>query len=231
MNKKMFCRILMLTLCLMLALSPMAWAATYGIIKMPTRDGSVNLRKGPGTSYAVVGWGLHGDEVEILKEGAKWDRVRLIKNGRTGYLFNRYLIKTVDGTSLSGWGQMAHVKTKYASSTVNLRSGPSTAYASIALLRPDDKLAVLGKSGNWYEVQLMPGKKVGYIYKDYITNGVPGITTGDVNMRKKGSNSAKIIRVLPKDTEITVLNIGKKWTKIQYGKQTGYIFNKYFSVY
>lgn len=231
MNRKSILRATLLTLALLFALSSVAMAATYGVIKMPTKDGSVNLRKGPGTQYAVIGWGFHGDEVQILKVTGKWDYVKLMKNGRLGYIFNKYIIKKVDGTTIAGWGQMAHVKTKYASSTVNLRKGPGTKYDVIASLHPNDKLAVLGKTGSWYEVQLVPGKKVGYIYKKYITNGVKGYTTANVHMRKKGSSSAKILRTLPNGTDITVLNVGKKWTKIKYNGKTGYIFNKYFSLY
>jgi hypothetical protein len=61
-------------------------------------------------------------------------------------------------------------------------------------LTPNNALAVLGKYGNWYEVQLVPSLTTGYVYKTYITNGAYGVTTASVNLRRSGSSSSTILR-------------------------------------
>lgn len=231
MNVKKTTRALILALILMLALASAASAAVkMGVIRMPTPNGSVNVRSGRGTWYSIRGWALHGDRVVILSAGSKWDYIRVVKSGVTGYVFNKYIVRMVDVTTLANWGTMARIKTKYATSTVALRDGPSTSYDVEQYLTPANALAILGKYGNWYEVQLVPSLTTGYVYKDYITNGAYGVTTASVNLRKSGSSSSAILKTAPVGANIVILHIGSKWSKLIYDGKTGYMYNKYIAV-
>lgn len=224
-------RALALALALALLFSTTAFAATLGVIKMPTKDGSVNLRSGPGTNYRVIGWAFHGDDVQILKANSQWDRVRVVSTGQVGYIRNIYISRLASMNELSDWGQLARVKTKYETSVVNLRKGPGMSYAVKQTLPSGSKLAVIGKIGSWYEVQVIPTPRTGYIHKDYLTNGVLAATTGNVHLRKAGNSSAAILRVVPDQSEIIVLKVGKKWSKVTYNGRTGYMYNKYIKVF
>ncbi len=224
-------RILVLALILALALPSVAFAAVkMGVIQMPTINGSVNVRSGPSNGYYVRGWAFHGDRVIILSAGSKWDNVRVVKTGLTGYVYNRYIVRMVNVTTLADWGAMARIKTKYATSTVALRTGPGTSYEVEDYLTPANALAVLGKYGSWYEVQLVPGLTTGYVYKDYITNGAYGVTTASVNLRKTGSSSSAVLKTAPVGADIVILKIGSKWSKVTYSGKTGYMYNKYIGV-
>lgn len=231
MNIRRFSRILILTLALALVFVSAASAAVkLGVIQMPTGNGSVNVRSGPSTAKYVRGWAFHGDRVILLSTGKYWDNIRVVKTGVTGYVYNRYIVRMVDVTTLANWGSMARIKTKYASSTVCLRTGPGTSYDVEDYLSPSNALAVLGKYGSWYEVQLVPGLTTGYVYKDYITNGAYGVTTASVNLRKSGSSSSKVLKTLPTGANIIILKIGSKWSKVTCSGKTGYIYNKYIGV-
>ena len=222
---------LVLALILTLTLTSAASAASkMGVIRMTTANGSVNVRSGPGTGYYVRGWALHGDRVVILSVGKYWDNVRVIRTGVTGYVYKRYVTRMVDVTTLASWGTMARIKTKYASSTVALRTGPSTSYDVEQYLKPSNALAILGKYGSWYEVQLVPSLVTGYVYKTYITNGAYGVTNATVNLRKTGSSSSKVLRSAPVGSDIVILKIGSKWSKVTYKSTTGYMYNKYIGV-
>ncbi len=231
MSIRKLARTLALALVLTLALSGAADAAVkMGVIRMPTANGSVNVRSGPSTARYVRGWAFHGDRVIILSSGKSWDNVRVIRTGVTGYVFNRYVVRMVDVTALSGWGTMARIKTKYATSTVSLRTGPGISYDVEQYLTPSNALAVLGKYGNWYEVQLVPSLTTGYVYKDYITNGAYGVTNASVNLRKSGSSSSKTLKTAPTGSDIVIIKIGSKWSKVTYAGKTGYMYNKYIGV-
>ena len=231
MNVKKTTRALALAIILMLALASAASAAVkMGVIRMPTTNGSVHVRAGRGTWYAVRGYAFHGDRVVILSAGSSWDYIRAVKSGLTGYVYNKYVVRMVDVTTLASWGTMARIKTKYATSTVALRTGPSTTYDVEQYLTPANALAILGKYGNWYEVQLVPSLTTGYVYKDYITNGAYGVTTASVNLRKSGSSSSKVLKTAPVGANIVVLHIGSKWSKLIYAGKTGYMYNKYIGV-
>lgn len=231
MNIRRTTRILVLTLVLALALASGASAMVkLGVVQMPTINGSVNVRAGAGTGYAVRGWAYHGDRLILLSIGSSWDRVRVIKSGLTGYVNKHYIVRMVDVTKLANWGKMARIKTKYETSTVALREGPSTSYKVTQYLTPNNALAVLGKYGSWYEVQLVPSLTTGYVYKDYITNGSYGVTNAGVNLRQSGSSSSKVLKTVPAGSDIVVLVIGTKWSKVTYAGKTGYIYNQYVNV-
>ena len=66
------------------------------------------------------------------------------------------------------------------------------------------------------------------MYKDYIAAGVAAVTTGDVNMRSGPGTSYARLRVIPKGTQIEVLEKGSSFSKVLYGNYTGYISNRYF---
>lgn len=224
-------RVLALSLVLLLALSSAATAAVkMGVIRMPSGNGSVNVRSGPSTAKAIRGWAFHGDRVIILSAGKSWDNIRVVKTGLTGYVYNRYIVQMVNVTTLSDWGAMARIKTRYATSKVCLRTGPGTSYDVDRYLTPANALAVLGKYGNWYEVQLVPSLDTGYVYKKYITNGAYGVTTAAVNLRKTGSSSGTILKSAPAGADIVILKIGSKWSKVTYAGKTGYMYNKYIAV-
>ena len=84
--KRLAAMVLMLAL-LTAVFVPSALAdALYGVIKTPTRDGSVNLRAKAGVTQAVVGWAKNGDEVEINLP-ANCDSVKVESpNGNVSYL-------------------------------------------------------------------------------------------------------------------------------------------------
>jgi uncharacterized protein YgiM (DUF1202 family) len=197
---------------------------------MPTNNGSLNVRSGPGTRYVVRGWAYHGDRVILLSIGSSWDHIRTVKTGVTGYVSKRYVVRMVDVTTLANWGSMARIKTKFETSTVALREGPALSYDVVRYLNPSNALAVLGKYGSWYEVQLTPSLTTGYVYKDYITNGAYGMTNAGVNLRKSGSSSSAVLKTIPTGSNIVILKIGSKWSKVTYAGKTGYIYNKYINV-
>jgi len=61
--------------------TPTAPAVTFGIV-----TGSlINMRQGPGTSFAVITTLSRNTRVEIVERGAEWHRVRLV-DGRTGFV-------------------------------------------------------------------------------------------------------------------------------------------------
>lgn len=230
----------LLVLTLMLAmLTPAALADTlYGVIKTPTKDGSVNLRAKAGVTQSIVGWAQNGDEVEIVYQGNTWHRVRLLKNGRTGWVYGRYLtIGTSAGSNTSGntassaavSGTVAQVMTKYPSSTVNLRWGAGTGYGVAGKLGRGSRLEILDQSGNWYKVYSADKNLTGWMSKTYVSLGLNARTTARVNLRYGAGTDYAVIRTLNKGQNVTVLWVGDSWSKVQVGDTTGYIFNRYYS--
>ena len=53
-------------------------------------DGYLNLRTGPGSSFAIVQRMYNGDSVEIVERKGGWVRV-FHQSGATGWCFEKYL--------------------------------------------------------------------------------------------------------------------------------------------
>lgn len=226
----------LLTAVLLLAVSaPAAMAdALYGVIRTPSWDGSVNLRAKAGVSQAIVGWAKNGDEVEILYQGNTWHRVRLVKNGKTGWVYGRYL-KVTGSTSESAStgvqvsGTVAQVMTKYPNSKVNLRAGAGSEYTAIGRCGRGTRLQIVEQSGNWYKVAVAGSDMDGWMSKNYVSLGLSARTTGRVNLRTGAGTGYAVIRTLANGQDVTVTWVGSNWSKVEVGGESGYISNRYYA--
>ncbi|WP_144552848.1 SH3 domain-containing protein [Peribacillus simplex] len=50
-----------------------------------------------------------------------------------------------------------------------------------------------------------------------------------LNVRSKPSTSGKVLGSLKKNQIVTVITNSSSWYKIQYGKETGYVYGKYLT--
>ena len=124
---------------------------------------------------------------------------------------------------------MARVSTKYSGSVVNLRSGAGTGYAVVGGVTPGTRLSVMGSQDNWYQVYVPSKGVTAWISKTYVSLGLAGKTTGDVNLRTGAGTDYSRITVIYKGSKITVLSVGNGWSQVSYNGQTGYISNKYWA--
>jgi len=121
------------------------------------RDGSLNLRTGPGTGFEVLYAMPHGSEVQTLEWSGRWVRVRH-ESGRTGWCASKYLART---------GPARLYVYSARDGYLNLRSGPGTSYAVIMQMHNDEHVDVLGSSGSWRQVRHESGA-VGWAHGRYL---------------------------------------------------------------
>jgi len=205
-------------------------------IKLAYSGGSLKLRNGPGTNYKVNAYLSNGDKITVLSKGSVWSKVKTA-GGKVGYVKNLYISgngsQYASGTTYYDKKLSATVKTKYSSSTVNLRAGAASSTASMGTVKNGTKLTVLGKNGSWYLVSTANGTE-GYIHKNYVVtssaaSAVTAKVTGKVvYIRQSASKDSKAVTALTKGTEVKVLSTSNsKWWKVQYKSYTGYMYSKY----
>lgn len=195
-------------------------------VKTPHADGSMNVRSGPGTNYAVIGWVKNGQKITLLKDEGAWSKIRVDATGKTGYIKSFCIEKEESEPAAAPVYALGCVKTRYATSTVNVRRGPGTGHETVFALKSGAKMRILGESANWYLIEDENGK-TGYISKNYSTIGVPGATTANVNMRTGAASSTPSLGVLPKGTPVTLTGVTGNWTEVTFNGNTGYIYTKY----
>lgn len=208
--------------------------------------GSLKVRSGPGTGYSIAGYASHREPISVISRGETWSKIKVTRTGVTGYIMTKYIFGYTVGVTVPPTASAptetkpaitmptkydaASIMTRTAYGVVNVRKGAGTGYASVAKLSRGDKLAVTGKSGDWYKVQTAAGK-TGYVRKDYVSFGVTTKTTGEVNFRKGPGTNYTIIRELSKGASVIVHSVDGRWAKVTYSGKSGYLHMSYLNLF
>lgn len=132
--------------------------STSGTLMKATSN--VNVRSGPGTGHAIVGWLAKGETITKLGTSGKWTIVKY--GGQTCYVSSNYL-KATSGSSSSSSSSNTTSQTLLAARVpTTVYSGPSTANRAIGYLDVGQTVIYLDAIGNWYKVQY--GANIAYVY-------------------------------------------------------------------
>ncbi len=190
----------------------------------------VRMRKGAGTSYAILGTYGKGTKMTITGSQKGWYKVSY--NGKTGYVSGDYM-RLVPKTSYST------AKTGTTGDGAILRMGPSTKFAVVTKPGSGVKAKVTGVYGNWYEVNI--DGKYGYMNKSVLTvgttNTVPAPSetmdeTGYVNgssvrMRSGPSTSYATIGYYDRGTQVKITGKTGNWYAVTIDGKSGYMSASY----
>ena len=106
------------------------------------------------------------------------------------------------------------------------------------------KITVLGENGGFYLVKNSAGTQ-GFVSKSYVSRSKPSgssssgsssssssgktmtVTASAVNMRAGGGLSYRVLKVLPRGAQVTVVTRGNYWTRVNYKGTLGWIKNTY----
>ena len=133
---------------------------------------NVNFRTGPSAKFKSLGLLKFGTAMTVYEASGNWYHVQLA-DGRTGYVFGRYVAfsaATASPATSSSPTATAGARQEgvLTGDRVNLRTGASAKTASQGKLRRGTEFYVLGKTGNWYQVELKSGGKTGYLFAKYV---------------------------------------------------------------
>lgn len=131
--------------------------------------------------------------------------------------------------------------------SVKLRKTASTSATVVKTLEKGTLVEVTGASGNFYAVKA--DGKSGYVMKQYIDTEEGSIVTptpvpvetvsgypyntrtlDEVNLREKKSTSSSILKVIPKNAEITVKSVSGTYAEVTYQGKDGWVKKDYILV-
>lgn len=206
----------------------------------------LNMREEPSLSGAIITSYKPGTKITVLQKGISWSRVKM--DGREGFMSTTYLNfggsssgsgSGSESTALAG--KVAVVNNPKSTQVLNLRDSASLDARVVDYYRNGVKVTILSGNNTWYRVQVEDGK-VGYMMAKYLkvtdetgnTSQVPhtakliNINGGSVvNFRKEPGMNTTVIRAYPVGTEVTVLETGVNWSKVEIDGVTGYV-SSYF---
>lgn len=103
----------------------------------------LNVRKGPGTSYGIVGGLKNGDKITITEEYGGWGK---LKDG--GWICLTYVKKEQIQNGMAATG-----KIQVTANILNVRQGPNTTFPIIGILRIDDIREIDAEDNGWARIK------------------------------------------------------------------------------
>lgn len=171
-----------------------------------TVTSALNLRLGPSTSDAIL---------DVMPAGATVTLAGVSHNGFASVVYNGvwgwaswdYLTDGSSSPGTPGGGG-----TSFTTSDLNLRAGPSTGDAVLAVMPPGASVTLSGGSSNGFLSVVYNGVE-GWAYADYLSTGgapspggqsTPAATTSALNLRSGPGPGNAVITVMPAGASITV---------------------------
>jgi cell wall-associated NlpC family hydrolase len=152
--------LVVMVLCSMLSISASATNHTIktGIGRVDVATGStLRLRSKASTSSSTLAFAPDGEVVIVEGKIGSWYKV--IYNHQEGYMHSDYLdVSVVENVEL-GYGVVNDT-------SVNMRKGPSTSYASLGKFTRGEKAYIIGINHQWYKV--IYNGTICYIRSDYL---------------------------------------------------------------
>lgn len=195
------------------------------------KGGSLKLRKGAGTGYAVKDYVKYGDTVKVHQFQEGWVYVTVDRTGITGWILQKYIGKKASDEApvvtppTSDAQEVRHVTAK---SGLHLRKSPNGTI--IKTLSTNTGLRVIGSSGNWYKVKTFDGI-TGYVFKTYTAAKADGKTTASSLVLRKGpSQSSGKVCSMPYGSYVKIEKAVGNWAYVTYGSKKGYASLTYIKV-
>ena len=203
---------------------------TQSNIAIVNTDG-LNFRNGAGTSYSIIKVLNKGEKVEVISESNGWSKVK--HDSRLGYVASQYIDKATTNYTIK----------EVNTDGLNVRTGPSTSYATIGKLNKGTRVEVISESAGWSKINY--NNKTAYVSSGYlkaVSTSTPDtkpedttqqykeikvVNTDGLNVRKGPSTSYESIGKIDKGTSVEVISESDGWSKIKYKNTTAYVATRY----
>ena len=181
---------------------------TQSNIAIVNTDG-LNFRNGAGTSYSIIKVLNKGEKVEVISESNGWSKVK--HDSRLGYVASQYIDKATTNYTIK----------EVNTDGLNVRTGPSTSYATIGKLNKGTRVEVISESAGWSKINY--NNKTAYVSSGYlkaVSTSTPDtkpedttqqykeikvVNTDGLNVRKGPSTSYESIGKIDKGTSVEVI--------------------------
>ena len=203
---------------------------TQSNIAIVNTDG-LNFRNGAGTSYSIIKVLNKGEKVEVISESNGWSKVK--HDSRLGYVASQYIDKATTNYTIK----------EVNTDGLNVRTGPSTSYATIGKLNKGTRVEVISESAGWSKINY--NNKTAYVSSGYlkaVSTSTPDtkpedttqqykeikvVNTDGLNVRKGPSTSYESIGKIDPGTSVEVISESDGWSKINYKNTTAYVATRY----
>lgn len=211
-------------------------------VTLASGNGSVNLRSSASTSAQVLAQLPHGTVVTALRNDGAWCRVYV--NGTYGYIMSSYLTfggsaePPVENTSPLEPGEVEAV-VQCIDATLPLFAAADASSAVLAYIPRGESIVVTQRSTPFSQARY--GTLTGYVAT--VSLSFPGddqeatirayarVTTasGSLNLRALPQTGSRILRTIPRNSLVGVLEEGGEWCRVIYESSMGYVMRSFLT--
>lgn len=215
---------IIVALIFLLAISSVSTVALANANSVVVKSDSVNVRIGPGLSYANMGQVKKGDKLSIISEKNKWYEVRLAGD-KIGWVASWLLDNTTVSSTTNKVGII-----KVQNTTVFKNADASSAV--LGTVSQSQKVSIMYQESDW--TQILYKGTAGWVKSDFI-QGTQETSGQSDNNSSSDSNSVKTVTVTQPSTKLRIepnssgriiksVNVGKtfdylgkngKWYKVR----------------
>lgn len=197
----------------------------------------LNVREGPGLSYAKVAQVKQGEKYTIIEKKNDWVKLQL-SSGKTGWVASWLIKEETTKTPTTNTGSSSTVV-----STVDglrLRSGPGTSFQVIGSLNKGNEATFIESSESWTKVSL--NGHIGWVSSQYITSKQAASTPNTGSSKKTGKVSASVLNVrgepnlqgrivgkLLNGATVSIVSERESWLEITFGESTAWVSRDFIS--
>ena len=217
----------------------------------------LHLRDKATTDSNIIETLYDNDKIVVLAKDGAWYKVNV--SGTVGYVYGYYLNVNYnnDNSNInSNTGNNSNIVLGQVinSPYLHVRAGAGTNFSILEDIYRGDKVEVIKKLGDWYEIKI--NGKIGYVYDYYLeivsgnlSDNKPnenikpnvdkpsikvehGIIVGvsSLNVRKEPSTNSKILGTLHKDDIVSIISGNNGWFKILYKGEEAYVSANYITL-
>lgn len=212
---------------------------------------SLNVRKGPDTSYSKLGTMKKGKTFSVTgkvtnKYGKLW--YRLTYDGKTGYVSSNHIKTTKVNSSSFTVTEVENTKGTITATNLNVRKGPGTSYSKLGSVKKGYSFKITGKAKDtkgkyWYRFSF--NGKNGFVHSSYVTtkstseytvesvsniNGT--VKEGPLNVRKGPGTKYETLGTIAEGKKFKITGKAKDksgdyWYRFDFDNTKGFVHSDY----
>ena len=212
-------------------------AGREAVVTTQSGTGTVNLRQAKSTTSRIIAQVRAGSAVRVLSDEGDWCRIST--SAGAGYMMSDF-IRYIGNENVETDEMFARVATQQ--SALNMRSQPTASSRILAIIPKGTKVAVTNRSDIWCAVRYNGFN--GYVMSSFLAFDPTGdaedeepesnqvtakVVTpgGSLNLREQPNSNAAVLRQIPRETMLPIVQRGPEWCRTEYQTVKGYVMTKF----
>jgi N-acetylmuramoyl-L-alanine amidase len=184
---------------------------------------TLNVRKGPGLSYSVVGQASKGENYKIIDKDGDWYKIE--SGSLSGWVANWLVLEAEGSEESSSESSIGTVTT----SSLRVRESPSEGSSILGILQKGETVNIIGSISGWYEIKYNSGNA--WVSEEYIqitsaskddsqsssssSADYGTITVHSLNVRSDNTLNGEVIAKVEKGDKYPIVEENNNWYKIE----------------